>query len=184
MIVKKKEQIAHSQLLNHTSNNTYSKLICLGLGPLNKSVSQWQLSWFMQMNADEKSVYDPIFEKEDLDILVNLQITVKELYMSDCKNTLFYMPHCEYQLMEKIAYLNLDHLENITFIGTSYNSIRDKRFYSDLSKFAPTWTKFVNTIEDGGDPIPYRMNEIPLCSEEWIDPHAFNDMCVISFEKC
>eukprot|EP00835_Amoeboradix_gromovi_P002287 NODE_126_length_18761_cov_0.476262.p7 type:complete len:188 gc:universal NODE_126_length_18761_cov_0.476262:8505-7942(-) len=182
LIVLKKEQLGNSAILEY-SNCVFSNIICLGLGPLNKSVAQWQLSWLLHMNSKKITVYDPIFEKEDLDILKKFGLEVLEEYVGNGNNSLFYMPHCEYQLMERIVQQNLFQLDKITIIGTSYSAIRDKRFYSDLKSFAKLWTQFRNTIEDDRAPLNYNLVEIPIRTESWIDPHAFNDMSVIKFEK-
>ena len=187
-IDRKKNQILSSECYRQCSSLEYKEIICLGLGPLNRSSSQWQLALLLTLmeidNFVNCNAFDPIFDLEDIDILQKYNISNKELYTStkDIK-TLFYMPHCEYKLMEDILESNLSNLENIVIFGTSYDSIRDKRFYNDLKSFAPLWTSFVNTIEDTRTPIQYKFIETPLVSEDWIDPHAFNDTCLFTFIK-
>lgn len=93
--------------LSAVSPYPIKQLVCYGLGPICRSViSQHQLAVLLVLSKNYPIVYcfDPVFDKDDLQVLQHFRILQCEYpdYPNRHELSLLYMPHCEVHVYDGI----------------------------------------------------------------------------------
>jgi len=120
---------------------------CFGLGHLAECVTaRYQLAALILMkkllNISEVNISDPIFHKEEIDILKKLNLSVveknNECLLQCSKKTLVFLPHCPKQLTNNLLYSNwdMDGLENLFLMCNSFSGIVERSSKTMLMKNA------------------------------------------------
>ena len=120
------------QLLHETMSATNSQqwdCVCYGIGPIHSSqISQLQLSFLIQMlrRTDFATValFDPLLDDSELQVIQSYGIDIighnEEAKRCIQRNTVFYMPHCEFNLYNNVVDANKDVLQDMIVIGNSF----------------------------------------------------------------
>lgn len=86
---------------------TVQRIRCLALGcPSDAINAQYQLAFLLllkeKLGVSDITVYDPIFQKDDLDLLKHYDLVVEKDHPED-KGTLWYIPHGPFSLVKELA---------------------------------------------------------------------------------
>ena len=114
---------------------TFSQIVCLGVGNfVSQESPMLQMAFLYLLREDflENQVeqlvvmYDPIFTELEMKICAHLNMTGMESAWKGCSAprglTLYYMPHCPYELYGSILDRNREAMSQSVIIGNSFSS--------------------------------------------------------------
>lgn len=106
-------QMQQSELVKETldllRDKGITKIRCLALGlPFHTINALYQLAYVavltekLGIEALEVSLFDPVFDEHDRDLLVGMKYKVSELYEQTDSNTLYFLPHAPLELTDHV----------------------------------------------------------------------------------
>ncbi|KDN50824.1 hypothetical protein K437DRAFT_254993 [Tilletiaria anomala UBC 951] len=143
------------------------KIVCLGLGPVRDSrAAQLQLAFLLLLrevlvetsgtSGDQVPTvaFDPIFDEDDWAVLSNYSVlSCKDAEEDDrlvaSQSTVFFMPHCERTLYEKLWSLNSlrDTSHNVILIGNDHQLYDMSATDSHLAAEAPSIARLLPRLK-------------------------------------
>lgn len=116
----------------HETNIT--EIVCFGLGKIGESVvSRYQLALLLclkDLYGVKVCAYDPVFDKSEKLLLKKLDCEILDYNLegkysiTNCRTTLFYLPHCPKQLCNNLLWSNWGlQLSHCIIISNSFSKI-------------------------------------------------------------
>ncbi|KAI5964052.1 uncharacterized protein KGF55_001994 [Candida pseudojiufengensis] len=138
----------YTEIKHSLHNHEFKRIRCLALGsPIESSNSRYQYALLLLLiellNIKEISIYDPIFNEKDKELLRNFKIEETYPYPKD-ENTLFYMPHLPLKIMEQI--INTE--KPVYFIGNDIVSHTDRLSKQKLNELYPSMSILLHLLND------------------------------------
>lgn len=171
----------HGQLLM----DKVDRVICFGIGSIKDSeISQYQFCFLLILKdlfpESEFSLYEPILSSTEVELSKKFGVQAfdkegkLEWDLTEHK-TLFFLPHCEIELYEKLFASNWDEikLEKMIFVGNSLESYCERNGNENMAK------NFFHIFH-----LSKICFEKVFSNSEFIVSNVFNDICVhiFSFE--
>nr|XP_022899879.1 SRR1-like protein isoform X1 [Onthophagus taurus] len=166
--------------LDCLGNKTVEEIVCFGLGRFSECViSRYQLALllsFKETYSCKVYVYDPIFSKNEIDLLLKLDFEVLnentegKFKVKGEGLSLFYLPHCPKELSNNLVWSNWGlNLSACIIISNSFNGIIERNNAKDLENKAG----FICKI------LPYTLELAVINSFKYFE--VFNDTAIHIF---
>ncbi|KAI5956601.1 hypothetical protein KGF54_001076 [Candida jiufengensis] len=128
----------------------FNRIRCLALGSItDNSNSRYQYALLLELidyfeiKIEMVSIYDPIFNDKDKEILRDFEIEENFSHPKD-ESTLFYIPHLPLEIMEQIVQKE----QPVYFIGNDIISHTDRLSKQKLNDLYPSMSIMVNLLND------------------------------------